>query len=61
MSSIEQPHDELPVHPSDVWDNLGPKYQESALRLLAKMAYELVICRRGRVICGSDNELPKDD
>ncbi len=57
MHSTEQPHGDLLVLPSDVWEDLSPERQELAVRLLANLAYELVTARRETSLSESDNEL----
>jgi hypothetical protein len=56
MHIIEQPHDDLPVVPSDVWDNLSLEQQESAILLLTKLAFELVTARREEQISDGNDE-----
>jgi hypothetical protein len=61
MHSAEQPHGDLLVLPSDIWENLSPDRQESAIRLLAKLAYELVTARRSAPPRENGDELPPGD
>lgn len=61
MHSIEQPHDDSLRPPSEVWENLSPERRESTIRLLAKLAYEIITTQRKKLVREENNELSIDD
>lgn len=61
MHTIELPHDDLLVSPSEVWNNLSPEHREPVVWLLTKLAYALITTQRGESISEADNELPASD
>ena len=58
MQNIELPHGNLPVSPAEVWSGLSPEHQASTIRLLSKLAYEVMNARRKQLKLESDDELP---